>query len=59
MYNNIYRTNNEDRNCLSCKYCKIDMLFYDCMCVKSGSIIDYSLADDDYTVCDDYASSEN
>lgn len=54
MMNKIYRTTDIDRNCLLCKYCKVEDICWDFECEKHGCVLDYSMESEDFPICNDY-----
>lgn len=52
--NNTERTIDEDRNCLSCKYYRVEDIWFDSECGLTGRVLDWNSDDEDYPICDNY-----
>ena len=59
MMNKIYRTTDEDKNCLSCKYYMIEDIWFDSECSLTGRVLLWDEDDEDYPICNNYVSSED
>lgn len=54
MQTNVYRTIDEDRNCLSCAFFKVEDIWYDVECEKHGCVLDYGIESEDFPICNGY-----
>lgn len=58
MQNNIYRTTDIDKNCLLCRYCEVEDIWFEFECRKYGCVLDYSIESEDFPICDSYISKD-
>lgn len=54
MQTNVYRTIDEDRNCLSCAFFKVEDIWYDSYCGITGFTLDDYFNNKAYPICKEY-----